>query len=520
SAGINAKLADAINGKDGKDGIDGLNAKMADAVMYDTPVHDKVTFNKGGTAVVLDNVANGNVAAGSQQAVTGDQLFQTEQKISSGEIGLVQQAAKGANLTVGKATDGTAVDFKGTAGDRKLTGVAKGTENNDAVNVSQLKDTGLIDEQGNSKAVVTYDDADKSAITLGGLGADGKPSTKPVKIKNVADATEGDEAVNLGQLKDAGLFDKDGKALDAVVYDAGSNKASVTLGGANGTVLNNVADGRIEAGSRQAINGGQIAAIRDALQGQITNIDGRVTKMEQYGTGGGSAPYIAANGAPTPLKADAGTTPGVAVGYNTVASGDQASAIGDSAVASGANSVALGNSSVANRDNSVSVGSQGHERQVTNVQAATQETDAVNLSQLKGVATTLGGGATVDSSGNVTAPTYSVGGQSYSTVGDALSGIDSKLNDSFDQLNSRIHQVNRQANRGIASSAALINNMPYMPGRTTINAGAANYRGESALGVGISRWNETGRVNFNAGVSAAKGDAPIFRVGVGVVLGD
>ena len=40
------------------------------------------------------------------------------------------------------------------------------------------------------------------------------------------------------------------------------------------------------------------------------------------------------------------------------------------------------------------------------------------------------------------------------------------------------------------------------------------------MGVGLSRWNDTGRVNLNAGMSAARGDQPIFRVGVGIVLGD
>jgi autotransporter adhesin len=87
-------------------------------------------------------------------------------------------------------------------------------------------------------------------------------------------------------------------------------------------------------------------------------------------------------------------------------------------------------------------------------------------------------------------------------------------------LSKKVDNVQRQANRGIAASAALVNNMPYLPGKVTLNAGVAAYRGQSALGVGISRWNDSGRFNVNAGVSAAQGDAPIFRLGVGVVLGD
>ena len=98
----------------------------------------------------------------------------------------------------------------------------------------------------------------------------------------------------------------------------------------------------------------------------------------------------------------------------------------------------------------------------------------------------MGGGSTVNEDGSVTTPVYNV--------------------------------TNRQANRGIAAASALVNVTPYLPGKTAVNAGVASYRGEAALGVGVSRWSDNGRVNFNAGVSAAKGDEPVFRVGVGYVF--
>src|SRR3546814_16396454 len=50
------------------------------------------------------------------------------------------------------------------------------------------------------------------------------------------------------------------------------------------------------------------------------------------------------------------------------------------------NSVALGANSLADRANTVSVGSAGAERQITNVAAGTEDTDAVNLAQLQEVA--------------------------------------------------------------------------------------------------------------------------------------
>ncbi|MDQ8051125.1 YadA-like family protein [Luteibacter sp.] len=523
-------------------------------VAYDDATKASVTFNKGGAPVKLGNVKNGvagndavnasqlkavvdglggdakidpatGIVAGPTYNVTNVDGSKTEmhnvgdvinnldgrtatnttniQQVIDGKVGLVQQAKAGDKLTVGKDADGTEVNFTGKAGDRKLSGVAKGTADNDAVNVKQLKDAGLVDGNGNIANAVTYDSDAKESVTFGNTG-------KPVTLKNVADGSKDDEAINFGQFKKAGLIDTDGKALDAVVYDAGSNKGSVTFGGgANGTVLDNVANGRIETGSRQAINGGQLAAIKDALEGKITNIDNRVTRIENNGVGGGSPDYISANGVGgSPKPADAGDSPGVAMGFDSNASGEGASVIGDhakaegkdsvaignnaSATAAGGNSVALGNGSVADRADTVSVGSAGHERTVSNVARGTAETDAVNVGLLNERINAIGASS-----------------NAYT---------DKAINDVWTNLSEEIDHSNRQANRGIAAASALINVTPYVPGHVTVNAGVAGYRGESALGVGVSRWSENGRVNLNAGVSAAQGDEPVYRVGIGYIF--
>jgi autotransporter adhesin len=52
--------------------------------------------------------------------------------------------------------------------------------------------------------------------------------------------------------------------------------------------------------------------------------------------------------------------------------------------------------------------------------AGQADTDAVNVAQLKGVTTAMGGGSTIDSSGNVVAPTYTVNGNTYHDVADAI----------------------------------------------------------------------------------------------------
>jgi len=261
-----------------------------------------------------------------------------------------------------------------------------------------------------------------------------------------------------------------------------------------GTTITNVMAGLVAPGSMDAINGSQLWNVQD----QLNHLGDRVTNIENSGgvgpaptptdpalPGKGDNPHFASTG-DSGKPATATGASSVAAGEGAAASGNNSTAIGAGSSAAGNNSVAIGAGSVASADNTVSVGSAGNERRVTNVAAGTQRTDAANVGQLQ----------------------------------DAVGNLQDWTQGQFNGLSRKIDNVQRQANRGIAASAALVNNMPYLPGKVTLNAGAAAYRGQSALGVGVSRWSDNGRFNVNAGISAAQGDAPIFRVGVGVVLGD
>lgn len=74
-----------------------------------------------------------------------------------------------------------------------------------------------------------------------------------------------------------------------------------------------------------------------------------------------------------------------AIGTGAWATGGTSVAIGTNAQAYYGNSVAIGANSYADRPNSVSVGSYGNERQITNLAPGVYDTDAVNMSQLRGV---------------------------------------------------------------------------------------------------------------------------------------
>jgi len=148
----------------------------------------RITTGKG-RSIVVDAITNLD-----QRTVNNTtQIDNITNQINNGGIGLVQQATPGSDVTVAKDTGGKAVNFTGTDGDRVLSGIAAGSADNEAVNVKQLKDAGVIDPSGHAKSVVTYDNTDKSSLTLGGEGA-----SAPVAIHNVADGVGDRDAVNVG----------------------------------------------------------------------------------------------------------------------------------------------------------------------------------------------------------------------------------------------------------------------------------------------------------------------------------
>ena len=75
-----------------------------------------------------------------------------------------------------------------------------------------------------------------------------------VTIKDVASKTE------LDKVKDR-----------SVKYDGDTDKDTVTLEGPNGTKITNLKDGNVAAGSKDAVNGGQLNQVKQDLGDQITN---------------------------------------------------------------------------------------------------------------------------------------------------------------------------------------------------------------------------------------------------------
>jgi autotransporter adhesin len=304
------------------------------------------------------NVAqNTSDIAGNTTAIAGNttSINNITNQINSGTVGLVQQAAAGADLTVGAATDGAAVDFQGTAGARKLINVADGTVaagSKDARVTTNEGDISTINTtisgmNGQLADAVKYDSANVSNITnrqsgmfqvskdsngtqpvasgskstAGGNGtvASGNNSTalgnaaaasadnsvalgansvadrsnsvsvgsagKERQVTNVAAGTANTDAVNVGQLKAAGVMNSDGSTNTAVTYDTNADgSTSVTLnGGGNAAVIHNVGPGSAPS------DAATVGQVQQAANWSKSYTDQQVNSMGRQVSGGVAA---------------------------------------------------------------------------------------------------------------------------------------------------------------------------------------------------------------------------------------
>ena len=285
----------------------------------------------------------------------------------------------------------------------------------------------------------------------------------------------------------------------AVQYDKNAdgsiNKDSVTLAGINGTKINNVANGNVAVGSKDAVNGGQLADVRDNLQSQITTNTTEINDIRNNINNGtvGLVQQTNANADITVAK----NTGGSRVNVSGTAGDRVVTGVADGAINASSN-------------------------------------DAINGAQLNKtnqyIATSLGGGAKYDNGGFV-APSYKVGDASYNNVGDAVGALNDadkslsnritnlgdQLQQAFYTTNQRIDDVEKRANAGIASAMAL-EAAPFVAGKLTYAVGAAYHGGENAVGATLRRTADNGRWAITGGVAAGSQGDTSFRVGISGVI--
>ena len=592
------RIGNVAAGKNGTDAVnvDQLNAAIQDgtsqldalAVKYDDANKKQVSLGagNGGSPVRLTNVAEGNVAAGSTDAVNGAQLRRAtdgtaaalgggatanpdgtisapDYKVGGGSFNNVGDALTNLDTRVGSNTttlqnhetridtaetniagntaaiaglQQDALQFDPKAGaynaarggaPTKLTNVADGNVaagSTDAVNGGQLSGvkssleqqiTQVSNQAGEAvKNVVKYD-VDANGNRLNSVSLIGGDTNAAVALKNVAAGTDDTDAVNVKQLKSVQSNLNQLGAL-AVQYDD-SSKSSITLGGAGGTRITNVQAGTLSATSTDAVNGSQLYATNQQvaknttditnLQGNVTNIaNGKAGLVQQQDPNGAITVGKDSGGTSVNFSGTAGdrVLTGVAAGVKdndavnmgqfnnalkNAAANDQiraaatdanttwitradAGSIGSTATATGKNAVAVGQGSVADRDNSFSVGAKGSERQVTNVAAGTAPTDAVNVQQLND---------------NLSTATTQAKGYTDQRIG--------QVYNSFNDLKKDMYG-------GVASAMAVAGlPQPTGAGRSMVSAATSNYHGQQGFAAGYSYVTESNRWVVKASVT-------------------
>ncbi|RWU79920.1 hypothetical protein EPS31_23360 [Shigella sonnei] len=443
----------------------------------------------------ITNVKDGDLTAGSTDAVNGSQLKTTNDAVAANTTNIATNTTNITNLTdavdslgddslLWNATAGAFSAAHGTDATSKITNVKDGdltAGSTDAVNGSQLKTTNdavaanTTNIATNTTNITNLTDAvdslgDDSLLwnaTAGAFSAaHGTEATSKITNVKDGDLTAGStDAVNGSQLKTTNdavaanttniatnttnitnLTDAvDSLGDDSLLWNATAGAFSAKHG-TNGTdsKITNLLAGTVSSDSTDAINGSQLYGLADSftsyLGGGADISDAGVLTGPTYTIGG--TDYNNVGDALAAINTSFSTSLGDALLWDATAKG------GDGAFSSGRG-----------KDNTASI--------ITNVAdgaISSTSSDAINGSQLydtsKYIADTLGGDAEVNADGTITAPTYAIAGGSYSNVGDALEAIDTTLDDAL-LWDATANGGNGafSAGRGVDKTASVITNV-------------------------------------------------------------
>jgi len=508
-------------------------------------------------------VASGknSVAMGSNASVTGDNSIALgSDSIATGatmaKAGWQPLSATGAGLPI-VGTMAVGELSLGSAGNvRRITNLAAGADDTDAVNLSQLKAVdGKIVNISNGAAGMFQVSQDYNSppplptgtkSVAGGANAVASGNNAMALGNDSTASAAGSTALGNGAKSSAagsvalgnGASDG-GRGAESYVgkYSNAANNTAGTVSVGNAATgetrtISNVADGNL---ATDAVNlrqlDGAVKAANNYTDTQITTITGDITNINNGAKGmfQVSQDTNTPPPAPTGLNSAAGGAGAVASGNNSTAVGNSSTAsavnstaLGNGASATAANSIALGTGSLADRANSVSVGAAGSERQITNVKAGVADTDGVNVSQLKGTVrydTNVDGSTNYNNVtlGNDTGPVTvhnvapGVAGTDAVNV-NQLNGVNNNLNSRIDSVNNRIDGVAKNAYAGVASAMALQMPASYVPGKTVMRIGVGAFKGEGAVGISFRRTSDNNAWSLSGGVATS-------RAGVGATIG-
>ena len=384
---------------------------------------------------------------------------------------------------------------------RQITGVAAGTADSDAVNVSQLKAVNAkIDNIGGSNttlndAAVQYDKKDgninKGNITLAGTsvstgtGNNGNTvvTSGGTTITNVANGLNVSDAVNKGQL------DSLGGGVAGIIGGGAKYENGKLVAGSNG--IGNTGESTIHDAIASINNGNaqaneSIEANTDSIKTNANNIKANNDSIKA------NTDDIKANtnrlNSGLSFGADSGNDINKSVGDSTALKFEGGNNITTTATGNGikfdlngnisVDSVTTGNTTINNKGVIIKDGPSmtvdgiyAGDKTITGVADGIEVKDAVNFGQ--------------------------------------LNALDKRLGNSINELGYKINEVEDDANAGISAAMAM-SSLPqaYIPGKSMVGGGIATYNGQSAVAVGVSKVSDNGRWVIKAnGTADTQGNA-------------
>ncbi|WP_241898544.1 YadA-like family protein [Stenotrophomonas maltophilia] len=223
-----------------------------------------------------NSVALGRAAYIAASADAGFALGTQAEVLAEGgmALGAASSVARGAANSVAVGNQSVAkevgtVSFGNDNLKRRLVNVGRGISANDATTVAQLNET-LRSIGGGAR-----------------IDANGNIVGPSFSLQGRSHATLGDALQSLdGAVTSTGSrMDRVEGQLRSVFQDTPTSRTDgigqLTLAGAQGMVISNVANGLIAAGSRDAVNGGQLHAMQQQLNGRVDGLESRLDGQPQ-----------------------------------------------------------------------------------------------------------------------------------------------------------------------------------------------------------------------------------------------
>lgn len=389
-------------------------------------------FADVGSALGALDTAVGTNATNIATTVTNLTTLQTN--IANGTVGLLQQNATTRAITVGASTNGSLVDVSGSAGARRITGVAAGTTGADAVNVSQLTSAlaGVVSgvptvasENGGGAALPVATGARSVAVGYGSVAgmADTFSVGAPGSARRIVNVGAGivasgsTDAVNGGQLAATNV------AVSANTAAIAVNAADTTQ--LYGRVATSLGGGAAYDPATQTYTFPNYAirgTTYNSVGGALAAVDTAISNLQSGGSGGTDYPVRSAGDGRNDATPVAGAPASLAAGLGSRATANSSSAIGHASSATGVAASSFGAASTASADSSTAIGSgtqatgTGSSAIGMNSRATGANTTAVGMNsaaQFEG-STAIGAGARA-----LADPTTAVGYQALASGNDA-----------------------------------------------------------------------------------------------------